>query len=805
MTKGKKVPGTKRLPLDGLRILDLSTEIAGPYGTKLLTDAGADVIKLESPEGDPLRRWSASHTSIAEAGSGALFKFLNTSKRGAVADLESPAGRKLFLDLAGKVDVVIESLGAGRLEALGLGWGVLHELNARLSLVSISDWGGKGPYAERPTTEWILQAASGATAFRGLAERGPVGAGGRVGEWCGSAYVATGALSAFFSARRTGQGQHVDLSLFECILHSITIYHASIDSQFHPGPMPLVLETPSIEPAKDGWVGFCAYTGQQWKDFCSMIGRPDLAEEEKYFDQMARMRELSVIQEAMHSWTLEHTVDEIIEVSSLLRIPCVPIGNGRTVLEMAHLRDRGVFIDNPAGFKQPRAPYRMAHEPRPLVAAPVLGEHQSEVEAVASSPRPSPSEATGESAFPFEGLRVVDLTAFWAGPTVTNFLAQLGADVVKIESIQRPDGMRFMATVPGDRFYEWGPVYHGVNPGKRCLTLDLNQDRGLAILRRLIEGADILTENFSARVMENFGLTWETLQEWNPKLIVVRMPAFGLDGPWKDRAGWASNVDQVSGMAWVTGYEDFPIIVRAACDPVGGMHAAFALLLGLEWRRQTGEGQLVEVPLVEPALSLAAEQVIEFTANGDLLTASGNRGPFAAPQGIYPTGDEKPLAMAVATDAQWCALCELLGSPSWALEPGLETQAGRRAAHDAIDAELSKWFSERPCFESVERLIEAGIPASWVTDGHSVRPHPQLEDREFFQTLEHPEAGSVDYPVLPMKFSGLGPKLHRAPPPTLGQHNEEILRGELGMSSEEIEALREHETIGTRPAFLSDE
>ena len=271
-------------------------------------------------------------------------------------------------------------------------------------------------------------------------------------------------------------------------------------------------------------------------------------------------------------------------------------------------------------------------------AAPGLGQHQAQIEAEASSHVAKPSTASGSGALPFEGLRVVDLTAFWAGPTVTNFLAQLGADVVKIESIQRPDGMRFMGTVPGEKFYESGPIYHGVNPGKRCVTLDLSTDRGLEVLRRLIEGADVVAENFSARVMENFGLAWETLHEWNPKLIVLRMPAFGLDGPWKDRAGWASNVDQVSGMSWVTGYEDFPIIVRAACDPVGGMHGVFALMLGLESRRRTQRGQLIELPLVEPALTLAAEQVIEYTAYGELLTASGNRGPYAAPQGDLGAG-----------------------------------------------------------------------------------------------------------------------------------------------------------------------
>lgn len=793
------------LPLDGLRIIDLSTEITGPYATKMLADAGADVIKIEPPEGDPLRRWSASHSEFSESESGAFFKYLNTSKRGAVADLEQPAGRKLLLDLAVSADLIIESCGAGRLASLDLGWEELQKRNPVLSLVSISPWGQTGPWANRPATEWTLQAATGATAFRGVPERGPLGAGGRVGEWCGAAYALNGAVAAWMSARRTGEGQHIDLSLFECLLHTLTNYHASIFSAFHPGALAQSLETPSIEPARDGWVGLCTYTGQQWKDFCSMIGRPELAEGEKYFDATARMRELPFIQEAMHAWTSEHTVDEIVELASLLRIPCVPIGNGRTVLDMDHFRERGVFIDNPAGFKQPRAPYRMNHEPRPLAPAPNLGEHQKEIEAEAakSSAAPDSASPTGEGSLPFEGLRVVDLTAMWAGPTATNFLVQLGADVIKVESIQRPDGMRMMGAVPGEKFYEWGPVFQGVNPGKRDVTLDLNQERGIEVLRRLIEGADVVAENFSARVMLNFGLTWEKLREWNPRLLLLRMPAFGLDGPWKDRAGWASNVEQVAGLSWLTGYdEDFPVIVRAACDPVGGQHAVFALMLGLETRRRTGRGQLIEVPLVEPALAMASEQMIEYQVHGELLSCTGNRGPFAAPQGIYPTDEGEPLALAVATDAQWQALCEVVGASEWAADVKLATAAGRREAHDVIDEQIGKWSAALSCEDAVERLIEAGVPASAVANGHAVRPHPQLEHRRFYQTLTHPEVGDVDYPVLPMEFSGLGPDRFLTPAPTLGEHNEEVLVRELGMSEEEFAELVADQIVGTKPSFL---
>jgi crotonobetainyl-CoA:carnitine CoA-transferase CaiB-like acyl-CoA transferase len=284
---------------------------------------------------------------------------------------------------------------------------------------------------------------------------------------------------------------------------------------------------------------------------------------------------------------------------------------------------------------------------------------------------------------------------------------------------------------------------------------------------------------------------------------MVRMPAFGLDGPWRDRAGFAMTVEQASGLAWITGYEDIPLVPRGPCDPIGGTHAVIALLVALEHRRRTGEGQLVEVALVEAALNAAAEQVVEYSAYGRLLAREVNRGPYAAPQGVYRcAGADEYLALAVVNDAQWQALCTLLGAPPWARDPALATAAGRRAAHDAIDARLEEWLSAQACDDAVQKLVDAGVPAHPLVNGHYLMPNPQLEQRRFFQRIHHPVTGESRYPGLPMAFSGLGPDLHRRPPPTLGQHNDEILGGELGLSAEELQDLRERKVIGERPAFM---
>lgn len=795
-------------PFAGLRCLDLSTEVAGPYATKMLVDAGADVIKLEEPGGDPLRRWTASGIEIPAGEDGALFRYLNASKRSVVADLGTARGRELVLDLAATVDLVVESFGPEGLERRGIAPDALRRRNPALSIVSISPWGRTGPWAHRPATEWTVQAATGSTAYRGLPSRGPLGNGGRLGDWVTGSYVAIASLCMVLSARRTRRGLHADLSMFECLVLSMTQYHDLQSQFFGSRHLPQNLETPSIEPAKDGWVGLCTYTGQQWKDFCTLIGRPDVGEDPRFYESRERMEHLEFIQGMIHAWTREHTVDEIIEIASALRIPVAPIGHGKNLPEMDHFRARGVFVRNPHGFLQPRIPYRLGDaKDRPFGPAPRLDEHGDEIRRELATPRPSSRTSSkpdsGTSALPFEGVRIVDLTAFWAGPIVTALFADMGADVIKVESIQRPDGMRFAGAVPGENLWERSAVFHGANCGKRDVTLNLDSEEGRALLEQLLAGADALTENFSVRVLDQFGLTRERIEQINPRLIVMRMPAFGLDGPWRDRTGFASNVEQVSGLAWITGYQDMPLIPRGVCDPAGGMHAAFALACALEQRRKTGKGMILEVPLVEPGLNMAAEQVIEYSAYGQFLERSGNRGPCAAPQGIYPcAGEDLWVAIAVVTDEQWRALREILGDPEWARAPELDAARGRRAQHDRIDEAIRAWTRERTREEAAERLRGTGIPATEVTNGWAIHPNPQLEHREFFQIQEHPFGGRLRYPGQPMRVDGLGPPWHKWVAPTLGQHNEEILRDVLGLDERRIEELREHRVIGTRPAHF---
>ncbi|RMF18587.1 MAG: CoA transferase, partial [Deltaproteobacteria bacterium] len=364
------------LPLRGLRVVDLSTEIAGAYCTKMLCDAGADVIKVEEVGApDPLRRWTASGAELKPGEDGALFQHLAASKRSLAVDLERDGDRVLLGTLAAGADLLVESFGPGGLDARGLSFEELSARNPRLSIVSISPWGLTGPWAKRPATEFTLQAGTGATDHRGLPGRRPVSAGGRIGEWIAASFAAVGGLLACLSARRTGRGQHVDLSMFEAMVLSMT-YYLDLGGQWRGVPLPRGIEVPSIEPAKDGWVGFCTITGQQWKDFCLMIGHPEVGEDERYLDGMERTKDLAFMQEIIHGWTRERTVAEIVEQASLFRIPAVPVGNGKTVLEMEQFVERGVFVSGPGGFLRPRPACRLERTSlRPPGQAPRLGEH----------------------------------------------------------------------------------------------------------------------------------------------------------------------------------------------------------------------------------------------------------------------------------------------------------------------------------------------------------------------------------------------------------------------------------------------
>lgn len=780
--------------LAGLRVIECAGEIAGPYCGKLLADAGADVIKVEPPDGDPLRRRGPDGEPDGD-GDGVLFRFLNAGKRSVTGTLGDARIQALIDD----ADVVIESFVPAALDI-----GALRARAPGLVIVSITPYGRYTSWADRPATEFTVQAEGGSLGCRGDRDREPLQAGGRVTEWLGGALAAVAALGAISGVRRGGAGEHIDHALIETAALTMNCFpelHASSYGQ--PGqPLDVIgrrVERPSIERTLDGWVGFNTNTRTQLESFLLLIERPDLLADDRVLTAQDRMAMGAEFDAIVRAWTTTKTTAEIVEAASLLRIPVAPVNDGRKVLGHPHFRARGFLARSPDGsFEQPLPPYLIDGErPRPRRAAPALGEHTATAEPRGGAARPP----AGQVARPLEGLRVLDATSWWAGPFATQLLAAFGADVIHLESAGHPDGARTAANPALDRWWEQAPIFLATNTNKRDVTLSLDDEQGLGIVRRLIAEVDVVVENFSPRVFEHFGLTWEHVHAINPRVILVRMPAFGTTGPWRDNVGFAQTMEQMSGMAWVTGYADGePRIPLGPCDPNAGIHAAFATLLAVEQRRQTGLGCEVEAAMVESAVNVMAEQVVSASAYGRSAVRDGNRSPDAAPQGVYQcAGTEQWLALSVATDEQWQALAGVLGASDWAADPRLAGLAGRRRAHDEIDSTLAAWAAGQDLRAAAERLVAAGVPAAVVVDPRRISGHPLLRERGFFEYVGHPVAGTLPIPGLPLGLTSVG-RWHHRRAPLFGEHTSEVLTELLGLTPEEVTKLEVSGVTGRKPA-----
>ena len=415
-------------------------------------------------------------------------------------------------------------------------------------MVSLSAFGLSGPRGGEESSDLLLQALAGSLHSHGSDDRVPLAVGGGLAEWTVGTFGALGAVSALTARRRSGRGDLVDVSALECLAVTFICYPSVAASM--PGGQrirPTYVMVPGIEACLDGYVGIATITTAQWHTFLDMIERPDLASDVSLYIQ--RNRDRPDVLEAIEHWTRRHTVDEVVEIGALYRIPTVPIGNGANFPGIDHVASRKLYDPNPrGGFPHPRAPFRSnLTRHRPPGPAPTLADRADDVsglsrqaDGIPTAPRPflpergqTKEKATG---LPLEGIRVLDFTAFLAGPMCTQYLASLGADVVKVESIQRPDPMRYSVRVDTsvDHWYEQGAIFQSANLNKRSVTLDLSNARGRDLALRLVAQSDVVVENFTPRVMEQFGLSYDDLRAVNPRIIMVRMPGFGLEGPWRE-------------------------------------------------------------------------------------------------------------------------------------------------------------------------------------------------------------------------------------------------------------------------------
>jgi crotonobetainyl-CoA:carnitine CoA-transferase CaiB-like acyl-CoA transferase len=798
-------------PLSGHVVVDLSNGIAGAYATKILADGGAEIVKVEAPEGDPLRRWSASGAAIAADADGALFSYLGCSKKSVMVDPDEPADVALVDRLLGSADAVVWSRGSRVAELDSLTPQEIHRRYPHLVVTAITPFGLDGPWHDRAATEFTLQAWSGGAIGigRGTQDRAPVHVGGQVGDWVVGAYAAAMTLAFRARALRDGHGELIDLSMLEaqilCLTYYPVTYFEILGRPWRTERRPTV---PGVAEAVDGLVALGCGTAQQWHDMCAMSGHDEWIDEDT---ELTITEQANLHAEELYEWLRDQKVDDVRDLASAFRIPNSPVGNGENVTHMDHFVERGTFTTNPRdGFVQPGHPYRLGGVTlTPFAPAPRLGEHTEYVRASELTPRKPPTGDQARDRLPLSGLRVLDMTTFWAGPSCTHALAMLGADVIHLESTPRPDGTRLIAGIPAtvDRWWDRSPIFSALNTNKRGLTLNFQTDRGKELLRKLIPTCDVIVENFTPRVIDQIGLDFDSVLALRPDAIMLRMPGFGLDGPWRDNPAFAYIIEDATGLSWLTGYPDRnPYEPYSVGDPNAGVHALNALLIALEHRRRTGRGVLIEAAMADAALNIAAEQVIERSAYGTLLQRLGNRSPVIAPQNTYQSAgvdefgrEDCWVAISVATDEQWAALVDAIGRPGWATDPTLSDVAGRRLHHGLIDEGLADWCLPQSGDVIVETLWTAGVPVAKVMQPHRQTELAQLSHRGFFEQVGHPINPAAPHSTLPVRLAQGPDRFHRHPAPLLGEHNHELLH-EIGLTDEEIATLEDEDVIGTAPA-----
>jgi len=410
---------------------------------------------------------------------------------------------------------------------------------------------------------------------------------------------------------------------------------------------------------------------------------------------------------------------------------------------------------------------------------------------------------------PLTGVRVLDASWVWAGPTCTRILADMGADVITVENIQRLDVTRiwFPAENEMDEFWNRGGYCMKRHMSKRGITLNLSHPRGAEVFKRLAQWADVVVESFSPRVMKQFGLDYPVLRQTKRDLIMISLSGFGQKGPRADWTAYGMGIDALSGIAANTGYEGGPPIRTGVSytDPIAGTFGAAAVLLALVHKRRTGEGTYVDLSQLEAAVEVIGETLMEFAMNKRVAPRIGNRHPSMAPHGVYRCqGEDAWVAIAVGTDEQWDRLCKAMGEPPWCREHRFSDLRSRWLNQDELDRLLETWTSTRDRFETARLLQAARVPAAPVLNNKDLVFDEHLRARRFFHVMNHPVVGERLYPV---QAAGLfnGERVHaRRRAPLLGEHSRGVLRSIAGLSEEEIDALEAERVTGDQPAFILD-
>ena len=798
--------------LERLAVIEIGGGFAASSTGKALADLGAEVVKVEPPGGDPVRRRGVVPGSGALAGG--PFLHLNANKRSVVLDRMTTSGRAELERLLGRADVVVREGRAPELEDADT-W---RERHPRLVVVTITPFGLTGPRRGWRGDELTLVHAGGwgyIVPGRGAPrEWPPIRPFGHHALIQAGLHAAVAALAACRAARATGLGDHLDVSVQETVAFLLGRHFTSFEyaGRIDHRSDRSIYEPMGFYPCRDGEVFIICPEQAQWQRMASLIGAPEWGASETFASRDERGAHAAEIRDRVSAWTRTRTAEEVFHSLQAVRVGAAPVFDHARLAEQEHLRARDFFVpvDHPGAgrIELPGPPYRLRRRwwrlSRP---APAFGEACSAAlfaDDAGPDPRaPAGGKGGGGTAGggPLRGVRVLDLSWVWAGPHCTMILGALGAEVLKVESSRRLDLTR-RASVHA-RELPPGPNRNGyfnqLGQHKKSVGIDLSKPEGRALVRRLASRCDVFVANFGTGVLERMGLGPDDLLAVNPDLTVALISAFGQDGPWRLYTGYGPLISPLAGLSAVTGYAEDgrPRDVNMAYgDPNGGVHAAIAVAASLVARDLHGEaGQVIDVAMWEAMMCTAFEGWMNHALGGEPYPPMGNRDPEAAPCNVYPCrGDDRWVAVAAATMEEWESLCGAIGRPDLASEPRFASAAARKVNEEEIDRILAEWCASRDRWEVTELLQAAGVPAFPSVSSEDLRTDPHLAAREAFNTVEHPEVGIKAHFRVPWRWTrranGTGARA-----PRLGEHTEEVLGKVLRMNPDEIADLREREVI----------
>jgi crotonobetainyl-CoA:carnitine CoA-transferase CaiB-like acyl-CoA transferase len=776
--------------LDGVRVLDVA-EPLGAFASRIFGDLGADVIKIEPPGGDPGRNLYPFATQGSERLSLAFVR-ANVNKRSLILDLDQPEDQEQFRVLAAQSDVVVSTEGLATWATRGIDLERLSSLYPRLIWLSFSIFGLTGPYRDYIGNNTVAEAMGGLSYIQGDDAKPPTVSPCEQGVYLASVQGVFGALMALWERRSSGQGQLVEASVQDVLanLYFLLVnYGLWSDIPYRIGARNYMPPN-GYYPCKDGHVFIATLMSGLWDKLVEFVGDPRLKDpalqDDKYRDAYPEL-----VDPILREFTKRHERWPLTTALQAHGVPAAPWSTVADVASNEHLKERNFFTD----FEQP--PFGKLRTTGPLFRAgasplcirrpaPQLGEHQQEVLSASRSQSPHstpPPVMTTQRGLPLSGIRVLDLSRAWAGPYGTRYLADFGADVIKVESAKFSDPRE-----PGN------PGYGEVNRNKCPITLNFQTTEGRELLKRLVSISDVVVENFSPRVMAKYELDYDHLCQVRPDLIMVSLPGYGSFGPHRNFVSFGGPLMAYTGMSLLWGYPDSPPDARvkvAQPDYISSTTQAMAIMAALHHRARTGQGQYIEIAQVETAVATLELAYLDYFTNGIVAEPRGNRDPNAVPQGCYPClGNEAWCVISCTTDAQWQALVALMEDDTLAHDPDLKSAEGRWTRHDEIDERISAWSKDWTPYQLMRELQAVGVPAGMVQTAEDLWRDPHLRARNYMVSIEHPDLGVVEHPGMTVKLHETPGKIQRSVG-QLGEANEAVFRGLLGLSPDELSRLIE--------------